>query len=388
MEGNETSWNIEYRKHIGQSHEKNKLPCQDDVFGILKNGVSVIALSDGCGSSELAETGARLTIETITNLMVEEFDRIAAMTPEVARRYIGSAILKAMDQNIAENRADYETAIDPGKAKHNSYFDEIENLRKSLDTLNDKGEPVFVMSEEAKKRCLFLSRLNSTLLFVACKNNVALVGHFGDGWIGAMSNSGKYQLISEEPKKQGEENYTYYVESLPIFEAVGENIDAIFRYSKIDDISNVISFFLTSDGGSLLVREGDGTSRSVARLNIGKWMLAVSKLEAKDRSALMDEAIQRMYERSDTFDDTSLAIMSKPHSPIEVGTLKNYLTEEAKPKEAILATPALPKDEASLPKEKKLAIFIVRKLAKIGISASPESLVEEPKGPSTEKKEK
>ena len=71
-----SNWILHSAKTIGRDHVRSNIVCQDDVKTLEKNGVSVIALSDGCGSAPFAEHGSSVTVEFLCNVFAENFDEI------------------------------------------------------------------------------------------------------------------------------------------------------------------------------------------------------------------------------------------------------------------------------------------------------------------------
>lgn len=60
----------------GRGHIAANIPCQDKTYAIEKDGVSVIALSDGAGSAKLSHFGAQKITEEIARFLVENFDNV------------------------------------------------------------------------------------------------------------------------------------------------------------------------------------------------------------------------------------------------------------------------------------------------------------------------
>ena len=71
-----SNWILQSAKTIGRDHIRNNTVCQDDVKTLEQNGVSVIALSDGCGSAPFAEHGSAVTVDFLCSVLVECFDEI------------------------------------------------------------------------------------------------------------------------------------------------------------------------------------------------------------------------------------------------------------------------------------------------------------------------
>ena len=66
-------WIIHSAKTVGRLHVREDIPCQDSVASLQENGVSVIALSDGCGSSPLSHYGSDITVKAVCDLFVNKY---------------------------------------------------------------------------------------------------------------------------------------------------------------------------------------------------------------------------------------------------------------------------------------------------------------------------
>ena len=63
-------WNEAAAKCVGSSHVKSGSPCQDSVStGSTENGISVIALADGAGSSRFSHYGSELVVNRLVELV-------------------------------------------------------------------------------------------------------------------------------------------------------------------------------------------------------------------------------------------------------------------------------------------------------------------------------
>ena len=60
----------------GITHIRLGLPCQDCAKTTTKNEVKIIALSDGCGSSEVSQIGSKLTVDFIVDFLSENFNKL------------------------------------------------------------------------------------------------------------------------------------------------------------------------------------------------------------------------------------------------------------------------------------------------------------------------
>ena len=71
-------WIVNSAKTIGKSHQKANplINCQDYVITTKTSDVTMIALSDGCGSQPFSEFGSKIVTEVITKIVTTYFDKI------------------------------------------------------------------------------------------------------------------------------------------------------------------------------------------------------------------------------------------------------------------------------------------------------------------------
>ncbi len=176
---------------IGTSHIKHDLPCQDVVCSYVKNGMTVIALSDGAGSAKYSLDGAKLATSTVCRYIALNFNKIF----------------------------------------------------KNDDVLSIKGELLSELTSRLNKLCIKLdcnlSDLAATLLFVVIKEGKeCMIGHVGDGCIGAHNLNG-WRIVSIEDKDDAI-NQTHFVTSECVY-----NTMKMFKGSVKEDCD---SFVIMSDG--------------------------------------------------------------------------------------------------------------------------------------------
>ena len=237
-------WILSGEKLIGKGHEKNGLPCQDSILTMDKNGVKVIALSDGCGSSPLAEVGSQITVETLAYVLTERFDEVFALSEREIKNLIVDEII---DKDIA-------------------YVNVSANRQKILDTIEKKA-PLYdylstkynnAKTPEQKTLC-FLEALNATVQAVAIKGEKIIFIRLGDGMIGEIKN-GELKITSSEDKLNGiESNRTYYP---TYFVTTEENDPAweLFEVIKGNNASEYDLLFIVCDGvaDNILCPDGNG----------------------------------------------------------------------------------------------------------------------------------
>ena len=172
----------------GISHIDKNIPCQDKVYDLTLNGVTAIALADGCGSASLSHFGA----EAVTKFICEKF---------------------CSDFDVIFNDED---GI---------------NVKKNL--MNDITEE---LQKLAAEKGYELKELASTLLFVSVKENHFILAHIGDGIIGYLK--GDELKVAQMPKKEGAVNETFFTTSsitLQQMQLIKGNLDAISGFVLMSD---------------------------------------------------------------------------------------------------------------------------------------------------------
>lgn len=174
---------------IGRGHLKKNTVCQDSHYKYQKNGVNVLAISDGAGSKSYSHIGSKLLVNKVCQYLSENFKKI--------------------------------------------YTGDYSNVRKDL--MN------YLLKElEKKKYSLKIQRIEefaATLLFVAQKEDKFLVGHIGDGVIGYLKNE-ELRVVSK-PENGEYANETYFVHP---------NFLEKLRLGK-GTLEGVEGFILMTDGG-------------------------------------------------------------------------------------------------------------------------------------------
>lgn len=186
----------------GAVHKANNIPCQDKTYYIKSSDYACIALADGAGSRRFSDIGAQITTRTVC----EYFCKHQELNKE--------ELLNSIKINLNKSEYNY----------------------------ND---------------------LSSTLLFVFVKNNKAIIGHIGDGFIIGIHDN-KAEILSY-PHNGCEPNITYFTTDI--------NVSQNFRTKDIDlsDYNNY-TFFLTSDGGGSFLFDSSKQSVAKAVVTIASWL--------------------------------------------------------------------------------------------------------------------
>lgn len=178
----------------GGRHKTNNQPCEDRTYSLSKNGVDVIALADGAGSSKYTHSaeGAECVTKTISEFFCNNFDKFYEKENDEEL----SAVIMTVCQRA---------------------------LQKKVEELSLDG----------------ISRLSSTLLCVAIKDQRVVFCHIGDGVIGKLTSKGTEVVSSPE---NGEFASTTFFITNP-------NADKHIHINK-ELLNDTISYFLMSDGTS------------------------------------------------------------------------------------------------------------------------------------------
>ena len=200
-----TKWRHAQGLVIGNDHVEAKMPCQDNVYYVGKDGIHVLAVSDGAGSKKYSQYGSEIAVKSVCDYLIDEFDTL------------------------------YLSCETYGKSK-----DEIEESRKLV------KESIFnhvkkQIMEKAKDLEVEVDELACTLLFVAKKGEKVMVGHIGDGVIAGLFNSGSDESLRviSHPENGAQINITFFMTD-------PDGIDH-FRLST-ERMTNLTGIMLMSDG--------------------------------------------------------------------------------------------------------------------------------------------
>ena len=237
---------------IGSSHTKNHKPCQDKVYSLFENNVTVCSLSDGAGSCSKSEIGADVCTKFIVSFLCEHFDETYKQNEDA----ISKLLVYRINEKLTQIAAELEISL--------------------ID-------------------------LSSTLLFVAVKKDKFIAGHIGDGLIGIFDESGSKML---SPPENGEyENQTYFVTS-------GNALEH-FRIYK-DNLESITGFILMSDGPYKSLFDRKTEQLTDANLSFFSWLADEKNSQEKVEEALK-KALSNIIEAKRTSDDCSINLLSTKH---------------------------------------------------------------------------
>ena len=290
-------WIINSAKAIGREHIRENIPCQDSVRSLCKNGVTVIALSDGCSSSPFSQQGADMTVEVICDLLTNNYDHLYDADDDTVRKAVVTAIVERISRFIKDNS---ETVSD---FMHNSpwRYEELKEKWPGFESV-DKLYPITLF--------------DATVQFVAIKDNNIIVCRLGDGIIGDV-REGELRLLSSEDKIGVAQNVTYYPSTLLLAD---EDPELGFWYNfevlKSNTASEYQAFLIASDGvADGLVGCDSKTFDQVLLPDMVKDLL-----QGNDR---LEEILEQTYKRF-SGDDLSVIIMQKPTVEIKAVVLRQY----------------------------------------------------------------
>lgn len=230
----------------GRGHIANDIPCQDKTYSIHKNGVYVIALSDGAGSAKLSHFGAEKVTEQTSLYLTENFEKIF-------------------------NNEDADVVRE-------------EIVRKV-------GEGITLLAEDlgCDKR-----DLACTLLLVAIKDNRYILMHCGDGVTGFMRAD--ELKVATKPMNGEYANETIFI--------TFHNSKQYLRIAK-GILNGIRAFVLMSDGSEacLYNKKEAFLANFVAKIINNATFLPIESVHETIVTAFKNTVIQK------TTDDCSIAFL-------------------------------------------------------------------------------
>lgn len=240
-------WRTSTFMQIGRGHLKAGTPCQDRSYALAKDGVQIIVLADGAGSAAYSQYGAELVAKETAGYLAEHFESVVR-------------------------------GIKKGTEK-----------RRLLVMLQEK------LREEGCRRACSYSELASTLLFVAVKGNLAVIGHLGDGVIGTVKD-GKAMVLSH-PENGEFANSTYFVTS-----PEAERRMKLFTMK----LRRTAGFILMSDGCAETFYHRVKRKLSDYAVSLVLWNAMLTEAALQET---LEQNFQEIIKR--TKDDCSMALLSR-----------------------------------------------------------------------------
>lgn len=276
-------WSSAASKCIGSNHGKTGTPCQDSVFTkLFDNGVSVIALADGAGSSRYSHYGS----DFITKRTVE---------------FIGERFMEAVDPrcpfNDFKKRLIYQLQLELLELSESGInFNESERRRYGLPS-----------SDEQQLVPCDIEDLSCTLLAIAIRENKYLAIHLGDGVIGSeIEIYGKRWMRAISVPDNGEfANETHFITSK---EAADQTRGF---YGRLDAAgTKTTGFILMSDGPEAVLFDKRKQTLAAA---CHKLLYANRVLSSEETSKRLETTLKEVVSQK-TSDDCSIALMSRQTS--------------------------------------------------------------------------
>ena len=292
-------WIINSAKTVGRSHIRENIPCQDSVASLQKNGVSVIALSDGCGSSPLSHYGSDITVKALCDLFANNFDLLYTGDDNAVKKAVVSTIVEQLKSFIKTNTE----MISEFKRNNPGHYEKFKN-----------NWPGFSQIEKIYPLTFF----DATVQFVAIKDDKIIAGRLGDGIIADIHN-GALRILSSEDKVGVESNATWYPSTVLI---ASENPDInpwnkfeIFKGNKATEHG---MFLIVSDGVADVILGEDEEERE-------KFLYPDEINNLLQNSGNLLSILEERYKPiKGIYDDLSVIIMQKPVVKIEKMILRQY----------------------------------------------------------------
>lgn len=297
-----SNWILQSGKTIGRDHIRNNTVCQDDVKKLEQNGVSVIALSDGCGSAPFAEHGAAVTVDFLCSVLVECFDEIFNKDELDIKKYIHLQLIERLTAYILKNKE----LVQSYKKNNPEHFDRFLNAWKGFDKI-DNIYPITLF--------------DATVQFVATKNGRTLIGRLGDGFIGEVSDN-SLRILSSEDKNGRAENATIYPSTILLGLRKTDNAwDYLEIIKKENDTTEM--YFIVSDGVGYAVIDNnfeDATGE--------KWFDVEAVEEIMQESDLNEYLENKIKPIKGATDDLSIAVLRKSSVKFDKLVIREYDEKE------------------------------------------------------------
>lgn len=236
--------------HVGKSHIKSNLPCQDKIAYICNSHRTVCALCDGLGSRQFSHYGASIVSNTIVNYLSNHFKDIIIKSEEEISSILISEINNAINQYSVSKKID-----------------------KSL--------------------------LECTLLFASIANGKYLIGIIGDGALGLFKNG---KIVETLFLSKGGDDIEYANATFTALDSDASK-HLILKKGNSNDID---SLFMVSDGLPFLSNKG----RTAHKLL--DFFHSMSEFEYNFSSMIIDKEIAKKVNESELcVDDWSYVFLNK-----------------------------------------------------------------------------
>ena len=344
-----TQWLLNSAKTIGLSHIDEKIPCQDSVKTLCKNGVSVAVLSDGCGSAHFAEFGSKIVVDKVSAYLIDNFDDIFSLDENEIKKVITKCILDNVDEFVKKNINVINNYFETEKGKRN--YTKVSNY-----------EIMRRLSKDDAQKLLYDTLFDATVLFVCIKDDKCLVGHCGDGFILGKQND-EFVVISEEPKL-GERNETSYP-SVAYYFSLGYESEKewdVFRILKLNP-NDYQGFTLMSDGAEKSLVKISGNVSTPLKSNNNLLYEIVANEKEEDATKYLTELLEQTYRERTTNDGDYVFLTDDDVSVALIVSANNVFNRE---------DPKVNKDSELQVDKKMYFDDVLRKMLTIGDSFDDE----------------
>ena len=93
-------WIFNNAQGVGLKHIPSKIPCQDATYVLQKNGINIIALSDGCGSSKISQFGSQLITKEICEFVADNFNTLCTSDKIISTKMIVDHLIDKLNSFI------------------------------------------------------------------------------------------------------------------------------------------------------------------------------------------------------------------------------------------------------------------------------------------------
>lgn len=302
------NWILNAGKTIGRDHIGNDMPCQDDIKTLEKNGVSVIALSDGCGSQPLSEYGAKVTVDTLCEVLTENFDELFKKDAIDIKKRIHTVLIGKLSEYVLQNKKIFQEFKKENISHYEAFLADWEG--------HPQAEKVYP-----------ITLLDATVQFVARKQGKTLIGRLGDGFIGQVADKA-LKIVSSEDKNGRKKNMTVYPSVILLWMGKKESVWNFFEILKQENDTSDM-YLVCSDGfADAAIRDlaeenyKEGAPRENSRCLFDDALIE-EVLQQKDLSKYLEEN-RRMGPFLCTGDDLSIAILRRETVAFDKLVIREY----------------------------------------------------------------
>lgn len=305
-----SNWVLHSAKTIGRDHVRSNMVCQDDVKTLEKNGVSIIALSDGCGSEPFSEHGSFVTVNFLCDVFADNFDEIFEKDVEDIKKYLHSKLVEKLSEYILNNKG----LVQAYKKNNPEHFNKFVAAWKGF---------------EGVENFYPLTLFAATVQVVATKDGKTVIGRLGDGFIGEVADN-KLKILSSEDKNGREGNQTVYPSTVLI--GLRKTASALKYFEVIKKENDETDmYFIVSDGMADVIIKDEAIEKrkdidmplEPPRLYFNADLIEEILLE-DDLNQYLEANKKLKREFKATGDDLSIAILRKEKVSFDKSVVREY----------------------------------------------------------------